>query len=108
MSNIAKQVSDYIAQRLPAPASQAGAERRTEPRWVPEDDKTVTVLGDVTATVRDESVGGACLKMPAFTHVEMGQQLTVIVHEKQKKGRVCWTTVDNFGSHRLVGLAWVK
>lgn len=116
MSKIAKHVSDFIAQRIPAPANQSGAERRSEPRWEPEGLKTVTVLGDVVAVVRDESQGGACLKMPAATDVSMGQQLTVLFGDeatdfakpKQEKiGRVCWTTVDNFGSHRLVGLAWV-
>ena len=108
MTKLTKQVSEFISRRKPAPAQREGVERRAEPRWIPEGEKTVTVSGDIVATVRDESQGGACLKMPAETDVTMGQKLTVEDDKCKKVGRVCWTTVDNFGSHRLVGLAWVK
>lgn len=96
-----------ILKRRPASASHPAAERRTEPRWCPEGLKTVVVFDDVLAVVRDESQGGLCLKLPVDTKIEMGQHVEVDEDGESKTGRVCWTTVDNFGSHRLVGLAWI-
>ncbi len=108
MSRLTQQVSDLISRHRPAPAVGVGAERRVEQRWIPEGVKTVTVMENVVATIQDESKGGACLRMAAETAIEMGQELKVDNNGKVRQGRVCWTTVDNFGSHRLVGLAWVK
>lgn len=93
--------------RQPASSCTLADERRKEQRWCPEGLKTVVVFGNVLAVVRDESKGGICLKLPVDTAIDMGQQLDVDDDGNSKTGRVCWTTVDNFGSHRLVGLAWV-
>lgn len=94
-------------ERAPVADRRSEPGRRREPRWVPDGIKEVTVFEDVTATVRDESNGGICLKMPVETQIEMGQHVPVDQEGMPRIGRVCWTTVDHFGSHRFVGLAWI-
>lgn len=89
-------------------STTAMSERRIDPRWIPEEEKQVGVSIQRTVSVRNESEGGMCARIPIESQVPMGQEIQVEDDGKLRTGRVCWTTTDESGPHRLVGMAWVS
>lgn len=107
MENFNPKLLPQSMTQTPADEPVAESDRRKEPRYVPYDEKSVLLIAPIQATVRNESLEGACLRAPISVEVEPNQEVYVVEKGQTRRGQVRWTTVDESGPYRVLGLHWL-